>query len=139
MQSPTVAIIGASNKPERYSYMAVEGYSEQNYTVWPVHPSGFDVANLPCYKDIASLPGHACIISMYVNPKLGLEMLPAIKAHGPDWVWLNPGADSDELEQALKQNGLQVMRSCNLVALRMGDPAELAKQHQQNQQNQQQQ
>lgn len=136
MASASVAIIGASNNPERYSYMAVASYLERAYEVWPVHPSGISVANLPCYTDIASLPGHANIISLYINPKRGLDLLPDLIAHKPDWVWLNPGADSDELEEALKQNGLKVMRSCNLVALRMGDPAILAQQHHQQQQQQ---
>ena len=129
MSIKRVAVIGASANPERYSHMAVRGYQDKGYEVWPVHPSAQPVADLTCYTDIASLPGQADVISMYVNPKLGLDLVDAIANHGPQVVWLNPGADSDELEQALKDKGIAVMRSCNLVALSIGDPLDLAEQH----------
>lgn len=127
MSAKTVAVIGASAHPERYSYRCVVGYHEHGYTVWPVHPSAQPVADLTCYASIEDMPGHADIISLYVNPGLGLKLLESIKAHAPEYVWLNPGADSDELEQALTDAGLRVMRSCNLVALSIGDPLELAR------------
>jgi predicted CoA-binding protein len=126
MSKPTVAIIGASQKPERYSYLCTQGYSEHGYEAWPVHPSGQSVADHLCYKSIADLPGKAQIITLYVNPKIGLSMVDEISMHGPEWVWLNPGAESDELEQALRDKNLKVVRSCNLVALRLGDPLEIA-------------
>ena len=129
MSQKRVAVIGASANPERYSHMAVVAYLKQGYEVWPVHPSGIAVADQTCYADIASLPGTADIISLYVNPKLGLGLVDEIADHGPAFVWLNPGADSDALEQALKEKGVKVMRSCNLVALSIGDPKELADQH----------
>ena len=129
MSQKRVAVIGASANPERYSHMAVRGYQDKGYEVWPVHPSALPVAELTCYPDIASLPGRADIISMYVNPKLGLQLVDEIASHGPQFVWLNPGADSNELEEALAAKGVAVMRTCNLVALSMGDPVELAAKH----------
>ncbi len=129
MSSPTVAIIGASANTERHSNRAVVGFAEKGYTVWPIHPSGNEVAGHQCFKTLEDVPGKAQIISLYVNPKLGLELVPSLVEHQPDYVWLNPGADSDELETALQDAGLKVMRSCNLVALSIGDPLDLAQQH----------
>ena len=131
MSQKRVAVIGASANPDRYSNMAVRGYQDKGYEVWPVHPSAQPVAGLTCYTDIASLPGQADVISMYVNPKLGLQLVDEITEHKPQFVWLNPGADSDELEQALADKNVAVMRTCNLVALSMGDPIELAQKHNQ--------
>lgn len=132
MSNKTVAVIGASANNERYSNRCVRGYHDHGYEVWPVHPSGQEVAGLNCYHSIEDLPGHADIISLYVNPGLGMELVDSLRKHGPAVVWLNPGADSDELEQALRDAGLSVMRSCNLVALSIGDPLELAQQQQGN-------
>jgi uncharacterized protein len=119
---PSVAVVGASPKPERYSHQAVLRYLERDYTVWPVHPAGHSVADQPGFRDLASLPGQPDIISLYVNPTLGLELLPTIVACQPQLLWLNPGADSDELQAAAQQQGLRVVRACNLVALSYGNP-----------------
>jgi predicted CoA-binding protein len=122
---PSVAIIGASIKPDRYSHQAVVRYLERGYTVWPVHPSGHAVAGLTCYRSLADLPGTPDIISLYVNAAAGLGMLEAIDAADPQVLWLNPGADSDALQQAAEERGLKVVRACNLVALSYGDPLEV--------------
>ncbi len=50
---PTVAIVGASNKPERYSHQAIVKYLQRGYTVWPVHPAGGIIAELPVFRDLA--------------------------------------------------------------------------------------
>lgn len=34
-----VAVLGASNKPERYSYQAVKLLAEKGHLVFPVHPA----------------------------------------------------------------------------------------------------
>jgi uncharacterized protein len=121
----TVAIIGASAKPERYSHQAVLRYRERGWTVWPVHPGATPVAGLPAFPDLAALPGRPDIISMYVNPELGLGMLDAIVAAAPQVLWLNPGADGEALASAARKRGLTVVEACNLVALSYGDPLEV--------------
>lgn len=119
---PTVAIVGASNKPERYSHQAVLKYRERGYTVWPVHPVGGVIAGLPAFTDLAHLPGRPDIVCMYVNPDAGLEMLEQIVACAPQILWLNPGADGEPLASAARARGLKVVEACTLVVLGYGDP-----------------
>jgi uncharacterized protein len=122
---PTVAIVGASNKPDRPSHQAVERYQQRGYTVWPVHPAKQPVAGLTTYGSLGELPGKPDIISMYVNPKAGVELLDAIVAAAPRILWLNPGADGEPLASAARARGLRVVEACNLVALGRGDPLAL--------------
>lgn len=119
---PTVAIVGASPKPERYSHQAVLKFQTRGYTVWPVNPAGQAVAGLPAFTDLASLPGRPDIVCMYVNPTTGLGMLDQIVACQPKVLWLNPGADGEPLASAARERGLTVMEACSLVALGYGDP-----------------
>ena len=119
---PTVAIVGASNKPERYSHQAVLKYRERGYTVWPVHPAGGIIAGLPVFRDLVTLPGRPDIVCMYVNPTAGLAMLDHIVAAAPQVLWLNPGADGEPLASAARARGIKVMEACTLVVLGYGDP-----------------
>ena len=121
----SVAIVGASTNPDRYSYQAVVAYLAKGWTVWPVHPSAQPIAGLTTYADISKLPGRPDIICMYLNPTAGLAMLEAIIATQPTLLWLNPGADGEPLASVARARGLHVVEACNLVALRLGDPLEI--------------
>ena len=118
----TVAIIGASPKPERYSHQAVLRFRDRHYTVWPVNPAGLEVAGIPSFRSLGDLPGRPDIICMYVNPETGLNMLDAIVSANPQVLWLNPGADGEPLASAARARGLHVVEACSLVALGYGDP-----------------
>ncbi len=123
---PSVAVVGASTNPERYSHQAVLRFAARGYTVWPVHPSGLAVAGHPCSRTLADLPGRPDVVTMYVNPQLGAGMAAAIAALQPRLVILNPGADGDPVEAALRTLGVRVLEACSLVLLAQGDPLELA-------------
>ena len=88
---PSVAIVGASNKPERYSHQAILRYRQRGYTVWPVHPAGGTIAGLPVSRDLTTLPGRPDIVCMYVNPTAGLARLDLIVACNPQVLWLEAG------------------------------------------------
>jgi predicted CoA-binding protein len=119
---PTVAIVGASLNPERYSHQAVLRFLERGYTVWPVHPAGHRVAGQPGFTSLGALPSRPDIVCMYVNPRTGLGMLDDIAAARPQVLWLNPGADGEPLASAARARGLTVVEACSLVALGYGDP-----------------
>jgi predicted CoA-binding protein len=119
---PTVAVVGASAREDRPSYLALLRYRERGYTVWPVTPAAERIAGMTAYGDLAALPGAPDLISMYVNPARGMAMLEAIVACRPRALWLNPGADGAELAAALRARGVSVVEGCSLVALAIGDP-----------------
>lgn len=123
---PSVAIVGASPKPDRYSHQAVLRYRDAGWTVWPVNPAGLEVAGIASFKALGDLPGRPDIVCMYVNPQTGVEMLDAIVAAKPTQLWLNPGADGEPLASAARDKGLRVVEACTLVALGYGNPLEVA-------------
>lgn len=119
---PSVAIVGASANPERYSHQAVLRFLEKHWTVWPINPTATPVAGLTAFADLSSLPAQPDIVCMYVNPQLGLSLLDAIVAVRPQVLWLNPGADGEPLRSAARARGLTVYEGCTLVVLGWGDP-----------------
>ena len=47
-----VAVLGASNKPSRYSYKAVKLLAEKGHTPFPVHPFLEDIDGTPVYAKL---------------------------------------------------------------------------------------
>jgi predicted CoA-binding protein len=115
---PTVAILGASAERNKFSNKSVRAHLSQGYTVYPVNPKGGEIEGLTVYQTLADIPpGKLDRISVYLPPKVGLQVLPEIIARGTGELWLNPGADSDELVTAADEAGLNVIQGCSIVDL----------------------
>lgn len=115
-----VAVIGASNKPERYSYKAVQMLAEHGHRPFPVHPSLEASAGIPAYKSLADIPEPIHTVSLYLSAKNQGGLDDAIIACGASRVVFNPGTENPELEAALQARGIETVRNCTLVLLRTG-------------------
>ena len=121
LQQP-ICILGASVKNERPSHLCVLRWAAAGHPVWPVHPSGLAIGPHETFRSLAELPGTPQLISLYLNPGIGITMVDEMAATGARYVWLNPGTESAEVRAALEERGLQVIEACNLVALSQGNP-----------------
>lgn len=118
--SQTVAVLGASHKPERYSNQAVRMLKDYGHEVIPVTPGRKEIEGLPVTADLRSIDRPVDTLAMYVGPERSSQMLGAIVGLKPGRVILNPGTESPELEQALDQAGIPWQHACTLVMLRTG-------------------
>ena len=113
----TVAILGASADRNKYGNKAVRAYQQQGYTVFPINPRERAIEGLPVYRTIADLPARPDRVSVYLQPEVTLKLLPEIRAKGCDELWLNPGADSEEVVAEAERLGLTVVRACSIVEI----------------------
>lgn len=118
---PSVAILGASADRLKFGNKAVRAFKARGYAVYPVNPKGGQIEGLPVYRTLAEIPPevHLDRISVYLPPEVALRVLPEIVARGCDELWLNPGSESPELVAAARQQGLNVVEGCSIVALGM--------------------
>jgi predicted CoA-binding protein len=112
---PSVAVIGASSAPHKFGNKAVRAYRRQGWTVYPVNPSESTIEGLKTYPSIADVPGPLDRVSLYVPAAVGLTLLEAIKARAPKELWVNPGAESDELIARAEALGLDPIQACSIV------------------------
>jgi predicted CoA-binding protein len=114
----TVVVLGASPKPERYSNQAVRALVEHGHRVIPVHPLLKEIAGVPVVAALSGVKDPVNTLTLYVDPERGQELLDDMINLGPDRVIMNPGTESDEIEEALNAKGIDVLRACTLVMLR---------------------
>ncbi len=120
MSAQRVAVLGASPKPDRTSNQAVRRLRQHGHHVIPVHPAHDEIDGLPVARDLTAIDGPVDTLTVYVGPRHGEELIDQIIALAPSRVILNPGAESDRVEQRLQERGIPVLRACTLVLLASG-------------------
>jgi uncharacterized protein len=115
--SKVVAVIGASRDRSKFGNRAVRAFQQQGYTVVPVNPHETDVEGLKCYASVLDVPGTIDMASIYLPPGIGERVIGEIAQKGIAEVWLNPGAESDELIARAKALHIQPIIACSIIAI----------------------
>ncbi len=118
-EKQSIAIVGASTKRKKYGNMAVRAYAKQGFTVYPVTPNADEVEGHKAYRTIADIPGDVDIVSLYVPAVVGVKLLQQIADKKVKEIFVNPGAESDELMEKAKALGLNAMVVCSILAVGM--------------------
>ncbi|MBF0207279.1 MAG: CoA-binding protein [Oligoflexia bacterium] len=127
----TVAILGASANHERYAYKAIKLLAEYGHHVVLINPNINEIENQKCYATLEEVQENVVqnntgyknffaidTITIYLRPELSTTLFSAIKSIHPKRVIFNPGAENEELERALLQEGIEVINGCTLVLLK---------------------
>ena len=112
-----VAVIGASNNRRKFGNRALRAYRDQGYTVVPINPREAEVEGLKAYASVLDVPGPIDMASFYVPPEVGEEIIGDIARKQIAEVWLNPGAESDELIARARALSIKPIVACSIVAL----------------------
>ena len=119
MRLPKWAVVGASPKPERYSYKIMQILRERGYQVMLVRPGLKEIEGLPCHPTLLDLPEPPDVVDMVVNPQIGIETMKHVKQLGIRYVWLQPGSESSEILQFARDNDIVAFEACILASLKI--------------------
>jgi len=112
-----VAIIGATDKPDRYANKAMHALRKHGHEVVLVNPFKQEVEGQECLDSVTDYDGKVDTVTVYVNSKRFQDHIDdVIKVH-PKRVIMNPGTEDDEHQQVLEDVGITVVRACTLVLL----------------------
>jgi predicted CoA-binding protein len=112
-----VAVIGASNKPQRYSYKAIQALLERGHTPYPVHPIIKRIGALEVYDSLGKVPERIDTVTMYLSAANAARHAEDIMGSGARRVIFNPGAENPELMARLQAAGIETIEACSLVLL----------------------
>lgn len=113
----TWAVVGATNRVEKFGYKIFKHLEARGKTVYPIHPKLKYIDGELCYSSLRDLPVKPDIVVFVVGEAIGLQILEDCKTKGIETVWLQPGADSQLVVDKAKQLGIDVIKSCVLVQL----------------------
>ena len=113
----SVAIIGASSERAKYGNKSLRAHLKQGWKVFPVNPKKTEIEGLKAYKSILDIPEKIDRISVYLPPKVSLNLLDDFKKVDPVELFFNPGAESEELLAKAYEKGLPAAAACSIIAL----------------------
>lgn len=114
-----VAILGASDKPDRYANILMRRLLAKGHEVFPVNPFLTSIDGRRVYRSLEDLPVGVDVLSIYLNARRSDPLSKAILASGIPKVIFNPGAENHALERALEAKGANALEACSLVLLGM--------------------
>ncbi|MDX2503495.1 MAG: CoA-binding protein [Gammaproteobacteria bacterium] len=113
----TVVVLGASAKPQRFSYQAVKLLKQYGHTVIPVHPKITMLNNIAVVANLSDIRVKVDTLTLYIGPERSQLLVDEIIALQPRRVIFNPGTESVLLEEALSHAGIAFCFDCTLVML----------------------
>lgn len=112
-------VLGASPKPNRYSYKAVVRLTEHGYPVYAYGLRESDILGTPIQTNWPSEEFDT--VTLYLNPTRQQEFYDRIISLKPNRVIFNPGTENSEFTELLEKKGIEAEEACTLVLLSIGD------------------
>lgn len=115
MQKKTL-VLGASDNPERYSYLAVKKLTAHQHPVVAIGRKQTSIGNVPVETELAA-QNDIDTVTLYLNPLAQKEYYDYIISLHPKRIIFNPGTENDELYDLAKANNIEPVEACTLVML----------------------
>jgi predicted CoA-binding protein len=119
-RAETVAILGASPKPDRYAYKAFEMLRDYGHRPIPINPAFQEILDEKCYRTISEAPGPIDTVTLYLGEARSNPLIDEIIAAKPRRIIMNPGAENFALADKAEGAGIEVLEACTLVMLQTG-------------------
>lgn len=118
LKKQTWAVVGATDKKEKFGYKIFNHLNSRGKIVYPIHPRLDYLDGEICYANLRDLPVTPDVAVFVVPEAVGLSALDDCKAKGIKTVWLQPGADKISLVEKAENLDIDVIMSCVLVELK---------------------
>jgi predicted CoA-binding protein len=116
---PKTLVLGASQKPERYSYLAIRSLRKHGIEVVAIGARKGMVDDVEIQTELQNIPDiHT--VTLYLSARNQAPYYNYIISLKPKRLIFNPGTENPELEKLARENGIDVVEGCTLVMLSNG-------------------
>ena len=121
MTTKNTLVIGASEKPDRYSNKAVKRLYHFHYPVIAYGNKDVEIDEISITTEWPSLDDKIHTISLYIRATYQKDLYEKIFSLAPKRIIFNPGTENPELHELARARGIEVVNACTLVMLSIGD------------------
>ncbi len=112
-------VIGASENPSRYSFMAINRLKAAGHEVVAIGKNPGKVADVSILQPFPVLE-NIHTVTLYINPLHQELYADYLEQLAPERVIFNPGAENEPFFDRLQSKGIEVKEACTLVMLSTG-------------------
>jgi len=116
----TIAMVGASSDPTKFSYGVLRVLHETGYDMIPVNPNeaGKEIRGLQCYETLASIERPVDMVQVFRSSEAAYEVTEEAIAIGAKVIWMQLGVRNDAAAKLAEAAGLKVvMNRCPKIEL----------------------
>ena len=117
-ESQSVALVGASPKPELASNEIMDYLMKNNYKVYPINPKykGQLILGQLVYPDIISIPESIDMVDVFRPSPEAVEITKQAIEKKVTYIWLQLGIENEEAKKIAETNGItMIMNRCTLI------------------------
>lgn len=117
-ESQSVALVGASPKPELASNEIMDYLMKNNYKVYPINPKykGQLILGQLVYPDIISIPESIDMVDVFRPSPEAVELTKQAIEKKVTYIWLQLGIENEEAKKIAEANGItMIMNRCTLI------------------------
>lgn len=103
LQLRKIAVVGVSRKKDKFGNMIYRELRSAGYEVMAVNPNADMVEGDRCYAGLGALPVKPDGIILVVPPAQGIEIVEDAARSGIRHIWVQPGANSSQIDQRLSE------------------------------------
>lgn len=119
MKEKKTLVLGASDNPSRYSYLAINRLKAGKHPVVAVGRKETVVNGVQVHKENVAEEG-IDTVTLYLNPTNQKEYYDYILGLKPKRIIFNPGTENGELMKMAREAGIEPVAACTLVMLSTG-------------------
>jgi predicted CoA-binding protein len=115
-ETQTIALVGASPRPERPSNGVMRYLLAQGYKVIPVRPHRTEILGIPCVASVADIEEPVDLVDVFRRPEFCPDVAEQAAAAGAKALWLQLGIVSPEARAIAERAGMDyVENACTAV------------------------
>ena len=120
-----IALIGASANKSKYGNIILNDLLSKDYTIFPVHPSLEDIDGLKVFKNPEEITEEVDLFVFVIPSKAGIEVTKRLYNKGYRKFWYQPGAESSEISEFLKNDPAVRFSTINCIMVNTSDAGDL--------------
>jgi predicted CoA-binding protein len=119
LESGPFAVVGASTDRSKYGNKVLRCYLQHGREVYPINSKAPEVEGQKAYAALSALPVPVKAISVITPPAITEQVVREAAAAGVQYIWMQPGAESDAAIRTAEALGMSVIANgpCLLVVL----------------------
>lgn len=103
------AVVGVSEKKDRFGYKIWKILKEHSYTAYGVNPNYDKIEGEKIYHSLSGIPEKIEVLNMVVGPKIAMKTLDDAKEVGIKYIWFQPGSFNDNVIEKAKSMDFKIL------------------------------